>query len=94
MAVIKFIGLIFAIWMFIYSTAIIFLKEYFNIANDSQPKKIPLQLIQKFLNCSMCIGFWAGLAIYQNFWLACITSLTAVAFDHIVSKLGNYFTGL
>jgi hypothetical protein len=91
---IKFIGLICATWLFIYSDLTIFFKQYFKVDNDSEPKGIPLQLIQKFLNCSMCLGFWFGLFTYQSFFMACIISLTAQAFDHIVIKLGNYFTGL
>lgn len=93
METIKFIGLIFFTWLMVKGAAPVrFVKEFFGVSNDSTPKKLPAQLIQKFVNCSKCMGFWIGLIYYQDVLLACIVSLSAEAFERIVNKLSNYFT--
>lgn len=92
---VKFIGLICFTWLFVKGAdPVQFVKEFFGVANDSTPKQIYKQVLQKFLNCSLCTGFWIGLAFYQDFYLACIISLTAEAFERVEKKLANYFTEL
>jgi hypothetical protein len=92
---IQFVGTICLVWLFAEGASVIkFFKELFNISNDSEPKNRILQVLQKLVNCSMCSGFWIGLAIYQNFFMACIISVTSEAFCKVVKKLGNIFTEL
>lgn len=90
MEVIKFIGIICFTWLFTVGAAPIqFIKEFIGISNESQPKKIYLIVLQKLTNCSMCMGFWFGLIFYQNFWLACIISLTSEAFTKVANRLNG-----
>lgn len=95
MEVIKFIGLICFTWLFTVGAAPVqFIKEFFGVGQKSEPKLIVKQLFQKLFNCSLCMGFWFGLAFYQNIWYACLVSITAEAFCRVTAKLGNYFDGL
>lgn len=92
---IKFLGVIAITYLFVEGASVIqFIKELFGVANESKPKNRILIVIQKLINCSMCSGFWIGLAIYQDFYMACIMSLTCEAFSRIVNKLSNIFTEL
>jgi hypothetical protein len=87
MAIIHYIGLICFTWLFATGAdPIQFIKNFFKVGNDSEPKDITRQLLQKLLNCSMCMGFWFGLIYYQNFLLACVVSISAELF----SRLLNY----
>lgn len=89
MEAIKFIGVICAVWLFVTGASIIeFIKLFIGVSNASEPKQVWKQLVQKLINCSMCVGFWFGLIIYQDFFMACIVSLTAEAFERINDKWG------
>lgn len=88
MAIIKFIGLIFFTWLFTTGAAPIqFIKDSFNVGQDSEPKTLFGQVAQKLLNCDLCMGFWFGLIFYQNIWYACIISITSEIWGRVWSKL-------
>lgn len=96
MGIINFIGLLALIYMFVKGAAPIqFIKRLAKVHNDSEPKKLWLQLIQKLVNCSMCFGFWTGLVYYwflgvDNYILmGCIVSLSAELFTRIIDHIFN-----
>ena len=89
MEAIKFIGLLCAVWLFVTGASIIeFIKLFVGLSNNSEPKRVWMQLLQKLINCSMCVGFWTGIIFYQNFYIACILSLSAEAFERLIDKIG------
>lgn len=95
METVKFIGLICFTWLFTTGAAPIqFIKNFFGVGDKSTPKDVTRLLLQKLLNCSLCMGFWFGLIFYQNLWMACIISLTSEATHKVITKLNNYFNGL
>lgn len=86
MDIIKFLGIILFTWLFVEGAAPIqFLKEFFKVGQDSEPKQLIRQLLQKLLNCPLCLGFWFGMIGYLDFWMACIVSVSA----EIISRLLN-----
>lgn len=92
METIKFIGVVCLTWLIAKGAdPVQFVKVYFGVSNSSVTKSILKSLIQKFVNCSMCLGFWIGFIYYQDILLACIVSLVAEAFERILIKLSNYF---
>ena len=89
METIKFIGLICFTWLFTTGAAPIqFVKEFFNIHNESVAKDVIRKILTKLLNCDLCMGFWFGLIIYQDIWIASILSLSCEIFGRILAKLG------
>lgn len=89
MEVIKYIGVICATWLFTTGSAPIeFIKEFFNVSEDSEPKDRLRKVISSLINCNLCSGFWIGLAVYQNLWMACIISISAEIFGRVWDKYG------
>lgn len=89
METIKFIGLICFTWLFTTGAAPIqFVKELFNVHIDSTAKDNTSKILTKLLNCDLCVGFWFGLIIYQDIWIASILSLSCEIFSRILSKFG------
>ena len=90
MAIINFIGILSVTWLFTTgASAVQFLKNFGNIGNMSSPKNLTLQIIQKLVNCSMCSGFWIGLAFYQNFLMACCVSISAELYSRLLNLIFN-----
>ncbi len=74
----KFIGIILVTLLIAeYAEPIQFIKRTLSIDNLSDPKTILGRLSQKFFNCSQCIGFWAGLIVYQDIYMAAIISFAS-----------------
>jgi len=85
METINFIGILAVTWLFTTGAGSIqFIKNFLTVGNLSTPKGLTLQVVQKLINCSMCSGFWIGLAYYQNFILACIVSISAEIFSRVL----------
>lgn len=88
MEVIKFIGLLAFTWLFVKGAdPVQFTKNLFDVGNDSQPKKQYLIIIQKFLNCALCSGFWIGLIYYQDILLACLVSIASELFYRLLDRV-------
>lgn len=84
----KFIGIILITLLITeYAYPIEVLKKVFNISNDSEPKKEWGRFWQKFFNCAQCTGFWAGLIVYQDVYMAAIISFASEATQRIVEKI-------
>ncbi len=91
MEAIKFLGLLALIWLFVKGAAPVqFIKKVFKVENDSKPSGITGKLVQKFVNCALCSGFWIGMGYY---WLsghpsfvlmACLVSVCAEIFARII----------
>ena len=89
MEIIKLLGSICAVWLFTTGAGPVqFLKLWLKIDEQTNTKLIPLLVISKLINCDLCTGFWVGLLVYQNFWMACIISVSCEAFGRILNKLG------
>ncbi len=85
MEVINFIGILSITWLFATGAGSVkFFKNLFDIGPLSQPKQLWKQVAQELVNCSMCSGFWIGLAYYQSFILACIVSISAELFTRLL----------
>lgn len=88
MEIINFIGILSVTWLWVEGAASIqFLKHLINIGSLSNPKSLTLTVIQKLVNCSMCSGFWIGLAYYQNFLMACCVSISAELFQRLIKQI-------
>jgi len=91
---IKFFGLIIAVW-FVTTAAepIQNIKYYFGLSNDSKIKNKVQDFFVKLLNCSLCLGTYVGLIAYQNVYKALIFGLAAETFARTISfvfkKLGH-----
>ena len=71
MEVIKFLGTIGTTLMIVqYAKPITWIKAYFRLTLDSKTydREIYRNILKSLLNCSLCTGFWVGLAFYQNFY--------------------------
>lgn len=63
--VIEYISILCATCLFVeWAAPIQFIKEALNIAPESNPSNIPLQLLQALVNCCLCSGFWIGVIYY------------------------------
>lgn len=62
-------------YLFVYAEPIILIRQYLNISTDSDNKYI--RFIARLLGCCLCSGFWIGLIITQNIYLAAATAITA-----------------
>ena len=90
METINFIGILTLTWLFTTgASAVQFTKNILTIGNESNPKGLMLSVIRKLINCSMCSGFWIGLAFYQNFLMACIVSVAAEIYTRLLNVLFN-----
>ena len=90
MEVINFIGILSVTWLWVEGAASIqFIKNFMGIGQSSTPKNLILTVIQKLVNCSMCSGFWIGLAYYQNFLMACCVSISAELFQRLIKQILN-----
>lgn len=88
METINFIAILAATWLFTTGAGSVqFIKDFVHIGNMSTPKSLTLKVIQKLINCSMCSGFWIGLAYYQSFLIACIVSISAEIFSRLLNLL-------
>lgn len=88
METINFIAILAITWLFTTGAGSVqFIKDFFKVGNMSTPKGLTMAVIQKLINCSMCSGFWIGLAYYQNFLMACIVSISAEIFSRLLNLL-------
>ena len=87
METINFIGLLCLTWLITTGAAPIqFVKEFLGVHEN--PKGLFKTIISELINCDLCLGFWIGLAFYQNILIACIFSLSCEIFGRILAKLG------
>jgi|LakMenEpi03Aug12_release.lakeMendotaPanAssembly.Ray.scaffolds.fasta_scaffold3060321_1 hypothetical protein len=90
MEIINFIGILSITWLFATGAGSVqFIKNFFEVGSNSQPKKLWKQVAQELVNCSMCSGFWIGLAYYKSFILACIVSISAELFTRLLRLIMN-----
>jgi hypothetical protein len=90
METINFIGILAAVWLFTTGASVVQeIKNILELGNLSNPKNLALKLIRKLINCSMCTGFWVGLAYYQNFLMACIVSIASEIFTRLLTFIFN-----
>ena len=83
----KYLGLIVAIWLFVEgSQPVQFIKGLFDLGQEDDNKNVWKKTLQKLLNCSLCFGFWVGLAYYQSIEFACLTSIGAEIFTRLWNK--------
>lgn len=88
MEIIKFLGLLCMVWLFTTGSAPIqFIKEFLGLHEDSNTKNVFKKVVIKLINCDLCSGFWFGLAVYQNIWMACIVSICAEGFGRLLAIL-------
>ena len=88
METIKFIGILCATWLFVVGAKpIAFIKDQLKLGNLDEPKPIIMKAIRSLINCSMCSGFWIGLAYYQDFLMACIVSIAAEIFARMINLI-------
>ena len=100
MEAIKFIGLLAFTWLFVKGASPVqFIKKVLNVHQDSKPRKLYLQIIQKLVNCPLCSGFWIGLAYYlwqgneSPVLMACLIAYAAHLFylidDNVINRFFN-----
>jgi hypothetical protein len=89
METIKFIGVCGIVLMIVkYAQPIQWLKEYYNLHDDAVIKTgLAKQLLQKLLNCALCLGFWVGLAFYFDLYFAVCISFAAEILYRALDKL-------
>ncbi len=86
----KFLGTIFIVLMIVeFAEPIQFIKRFYQIDNNSQPKELYKQVLQKFFNCALCVGFWTGLIVYQDIYMAAIISFASELAHRIVNQIFN-----
>jgi len=86
--ILNFIGLVILIWLFVQGAAPIqWIKKQFNVHNGSNTNNVIKLIILKLINCSLCSGFWFGLAYYQSLEMAAITGLSAELFHRLINKV-------
>ncbi len=88
MEVIKFLGLLSLVWLFAEGAEPPqFFKRFLNIGNDSNPKDTLRLLFRALLNCCLCLGFWVGLIIYKDLYMAGLVSIGSEGLSRLLKKI-------
>lgn len=91
MEIIKFISVLALTWLFVEGAASVkFFKDLANIGPDSNPSKTWLMVAKALVNCGMCSGFWIGLIVYHDIYMASLTSVCADLFGRFINKLNSW----
>ena len=84
----KFIGSIFITLLIVeYAEPIQFLKRLIGVDANSDPKQMYMKVIRGLLNCALCSGFWVGLIVYQDIYMAAIISFSAELVNKILERV-------
>lgn len=78
-----------------YAAPIRWIKVYFGISEQDNPKQMYKIILQKLFNCALCLGFWLGLIFYLNtdkfLYMAAIISFTSeIAYRSLNILLTKY----
>jgi hypothetical protein len=65
------------------------IKKYLGISNQSDPKTLTKQVLQKLVNCSLCVGFWTGLILTFNLYEAAVLSFASELTYRIIKQIFN-----
>ncbi len=63
------------------------IKGWFHVASDSEYRNKFQYFFVKLLNCSLCAGFYFGIAYYQNILFACLVSIGSEIITRILNRL-------
>ena len=86
----KFIGIILITLLIVeYAAPVQSIKRWCRIANESKPKYLFGEAMQKLFNCAQCVGFWSGLIVYQDLYMAAIVSFSGEVLHRIVKIVYN-----
>lgn len=84
----RFLGTICLTWLFTTgSKPIEFVKSLFNVSENSDPKDNFRKIIQILINCDLCSGFWIGVIVYRDIFIAAIVSILSESLGRVLSKL-------
>jgi hypothetical protein len=87
MELIFFFGLLCATWLFTDAAEPIYwVKTFFGITNDDQPKQTWKIFLQRLVNCGLCTGFWFALIFYKHILIAALFSVIAEIFVKLMNK--------
>lgn len=82
---VKFIGIILIALLIVeYAAPVQSIKKWLRIANESTPRYLFGGFMQKLFNCAQCVGFWSGLVVYQDIYMAAIVSFCSEVLHRIV----------
>jgi hypothetical protein len=65
------------------------IKKFFGVSNDSEPKILIKQVLQKLVNCALCVGFWVALICTFNLYEAAVLSFASELSYRIVKQIFN-----
>lgn len=85
---ISLLGIICLVWLFAEGLdPVQNIKKYFKVDNYAEYINSFQWFFVKLLNCCLCLGFWTGLVLSQDVFIASITSVGAEILSRIFKKL-------
>lgn len=88
MEIIKFIGVLLLVIYFVdLAQPIQFIKKILNIHPTTKSESPTTHAIVKLVSCAKCSGFWIGLIIYHDIWMALIVSISSEILHRLSKKL-------